>query len=41
LHASIHRPPQMPLALDFGLLLGFCAVLFGGSLWNIRRKWIA
>ena len=40
LHGAIHRPPHMPLALNFGLLLLFCAVLFGFSLRNIKRKWI-
>jgi len=40
LHGSIHRPPHMPLLLDFGLLLAFCAALFVVSLRNIRRKWI-
>jgi len=40
LHASIHCPPHLPLALDFGLLATFCAVLFGISLRNIRKKWI-
>lgn len=40
LHGSIHRPPHMPLALDFGLLAAFCAVLFALTLRNIRRKWI-
>jgi len=40
LHASIHRPAHMPLALDFGVLAAFCAVLFGISLRNIRKKWI-
>jgi len=40
LHGSIHRRPNMPLALDFALLVAFCAVLFGVSLRNIRRKWI-
>jgi len=40
LHGSIHRPPHMPLVLDFGLLAAFCAVLFGFSLRNIQRKWI-
>lgn len=41
LHGSFHRPANMPLALDFGLLAAFCAVLFAISLRNIRRKWIA
>ena len=41
LHASIHRPPRMPVVLSFGLLAVFCAVLFGFSLRNIRRRWIA
>ena len=40
LHGSIHRSPHLPPALDFGLLLAFCAVLFALSLRNIRRKWI-
>ncbi len=40
LHGSIHRLPHLPLLLDFGLLLAFCAVLFALSLRNIRRKWI-
>ena len=40
LHGSIHRPPQLPPGLDFGLLAAFCAVLFTLSLRNIRRKWI-
>ena len=40
LDGSIHRSPHLPLLLDFGLLLAFCAVLFGMSLRNIRRKWI-
>ena len=41
LHGSIHRPSHMPLPLDFALLATFCAVLFGISLRNIKRKWIA
>ncbi len=41
LHASIHGRARMPLALDLGLLAGFCILLFGVSLRNIRRKWIA
>jgi ABC-2 type transport system permease protein len=40
LHGSIRRSLHLPLLLDFGLLLAFCAVLFGLSLRNIRRKWI-
>jgi ABC-2 type transport system permease protein len=40
LHAAIQRSPHLPLFLDFGLLLAFCALLFALSLWNIRRKWI-
>jgi ABC-2 type transport system permease protein len=40
LHASIRHVGRMPLALDFGLLAAFCAVLFGVSLRNIRKKWI-
>jgi hypothetical protein len=40
LHGAIHRPTQMPLVLDFGLLALFCTVLFSFSLGNIKRKWI-
>jgi len=40
LHASIHRPSNMPLPLDFVMLAAFCALLFGISLRNIRKKWI-
>ena len=41
LHGSMHRSPHLPLALDFGLLAAFCVALFGISLRNIRRRWIA
>jgi len=41
LQASIRRAGRMPLMLDFGLLVVFCGLLFGLSLRNIRRKWIA
>jgi ABC-2 type transport system permease protein len=40
LHGAIHRTPQMPLILDFGMLLVFCILLFSFSLHNVRRKWI-
>ena len=32
---------SMPLALDFGMLLFFCAALFWVSLLNIKKRWIA
>jgi ABC-2 type transport system permease protein len=41
LHGAINRAAQMPVALNLAVLAGFCAVLFGFSLRNIRRKWIA
>ncbi len=40
LHSAIHQTPQMPLILDFGMLLLFCVLLFSFSLHNVRRKWI-
>jgi len=40
LHASIRNAGRMPLALDFILLVVFCAALFTVSLRNIRRKCI-
>jgi ABC-2 type transport system permease protein len=41
MHAAIHQPGRMPLALDFAALAVFCVMLFAGSLRNIQRKWIA
>ncbi|MBN1919506.1 MAG: ABC transporter permease [Verrucomicrobia bacterium] len=41
LHGSIRQAGRMALLLNFGLLGAFCVVLFGMSLRNIRRKWIA
>ncbi len=41
LHASLGGAGRMPLALNFAMLAAFCAALFGFSLRNIRRKWIA
>jgi len=40
LRASIGVPSQLPVSLDLAVLALFCAVLFGLSLMNIRRKWI-
>ncbi len=40
LHGSIHRAPNLPLAFSFGILVGFCILLFAFSLRNVRRKWI-
>jgi len=41
LHGAVHQGSRMPVWLDFGMLVLFCAVLFAISLRNIRRKWIA
>jgi ABC-2 type transport system permease protein len=40
LHGAVHGGHTMPFVLDFVLLGLFCVVLFGISLYNIRRKWI-
>lgn len=40
LHGSIHRATHLPLALNFGMLVVFCILLFAFSLRNVRRKWI-
>jgi ABC-2 type transport system permease protein len=40
LHASIHRPSHIPMALDFSLLAVFCVALFCISLHNVKRRWI-
>jgi ABC-2 type transport system permease protein len=41
MHAAVRGTGAMPLALDFAMLAVSCVALFAGSLWNIRRKWIA
>ncbi|MDD3801986.1 MAG: ABC transporter permease [Desulfuromonas thiophila] len=41
LHGAVHGGQQLPLWLDFALLTGFCLLLFGLSLRNVRRRWIA
>jgi ABC-2 type transport system permease protein len=40
LHGSFGRASAIPIALDIGALLLFCAVLFFISLRNISRRWI-
>ncbi|MBN2505747.1 MAG: ABC transporter permease [Verrucomicrobia bacterium] len=40
LHASIRQSGQMPLSLDFGMLILLSALLFAFSVRNIRRRWI-
>ena len=40
LHASINNSVQIPMVLDFILLIAFCIVLFLVTLRNISRKWI-
>jgi len=41
LHGAVHGGHNLPLALDLAVLAAFCAGLFGLSLWNIKRRWIA
>lgn len=41
LHGAVHGGNLLPGILDLAVLAGFCLVLFLGSLWNIKRKWIA
>ncbi len=40
LHGAVGTQQALPLALNFGVLAAFCAVLFLVSLRNIRRRWI-
>lgn len=40
MHICINRTGHMPLALDMGMLVLFCAGLFAVSLWMVRRRWI-
>jgi len=40
LHGAVTYRHQLPLWLDFAVLLVFCAALFALSLRNIKRKWI-
>jgi ABC-2 type transport system permease protein len=41
LHGAFGGMHAMPLPIDFGMLLFFCAALFLISLRNVRRRWIA
>jgi ABC-2 type transport system permease protein len=40
LHSSFNNAGIMPVAFNFTMLAVFCAVLFGMSLINVRRRWI-
>ncbi len=40
LHGSVNGRHAMPFGLNLAMLVLFCGVLFGVSLWNIRRRWI-
>ncbi|MBN2707263.1 MAG: ABC transporter permease [Deltaproteobacteria bacterium] len=40
LHGAIHGRHVLPYAVDLAALAWFCLVLFGLSLYNIRRRWI-
>jgi ABC-2 type transport system permease protein len=41
LHGAVRGKAVLPAPVDFAVLALFCALLFGVSLRNIRRKWIA
>ncbi|NLE10149.1 MAG: ABC transporter permease [Actinobacteria bacterium] len=41
LNGAVYDANVMPYALDFAILVAFCAVLFTASLWQIKRRWIA
>ena len=40
LHGAINGNNMMPFALDFVIIISFCAILFYISLMNINKKWI-
>lgn len=40
LHSAMGGQGVLPVPVDLGLLGLFCLVLFGGCLWNIKRRWI-
>jgi ABC-2 type transport system permease protein len=40
LHGAVQGTNTMPFALNFGVIIGFCFLLFFISLRNIYRKWI-
>ncbi len=40
LHGGIAQTNTLPLLLDFGALVLFCALLFVMSLCNVRKRWI-
>lgn len=41
LHGAVHGDHHLPMALDLAMLTAFCVGLFGLSLWNVKRRWIA
>jgi len=41
LRGSVQGGNLLPYALDLSILAAFSLALFMGSLWNIKRKWIA
>ena len=41
LHGAVHGGNLLPYSVDFFALVAFCLVLFGLSLRNIRKHWIA
>jgi ABC-2 type transport system permease protein len=41
LHGAAGGVHTRPFAFDFAMLIGFCALLFAASLYNVRRRWIA
>lgn len=41
LNGAVYDANVMPQTLDFAILIVFCAALFGASLWQIKRRWIA
>jgi ABC-2 type transport system permease protein len=40
LHGAVHCGQSIPYTVSLSVLAGFCVLLFGASLWNIKRKWI-
>ncbi len=41
LRAALGGERMLPVVMDAAILGTLCLGLFGASLWNVRRKWIA
>ena len=41
LHGAVHGGHNMPFFLDLFMMVVFCLILFGASIYNVKRRWIS